>query len=110
MNIRFRGAVTFDEDETLEVALQSVYAALDAAPQPLLKREHVEPLGLHVTVRYDGDGTTKQYQTAEQILRDLVAQAYSGYVDATVDEAEPTRLHAKEINPIEVDVVDLIED
>lgn len=106
--IRFKGAVTFDTDESLQTALQDAHTAIEAESNSLLEVSHVEPLGLHVTVTHNTTGELAQITASKQIVHDLVAQAYSGYIDVTVN-GEQERFHAKEIDPIEVDVEDITD-
>lgn len=106
MELKFRGAVTFDDDESLEKCLQEVDGRIGTLDTSFLTMEHIEPLGLHVTVHHSGKATTEQVNECRDILNLLAGNAYSGYVDMEIDGAIE-RYHAKEIDPKEVSVEDI---
>ena len=108
MHVKFRGAFTFDEDDALQAGMQAVEQVIAETNSDFLTREHLESLGLHVTISYDGTTTSQQVDAARKILHKLAETAYSGYVDMDVDGQEE-RFHAKEIAPIEVDVEDIAD-
>ncbi|MGJ3237497.1 MAG: hypothetical protein ACFE0Q_02210 [Anaerolineae bacterium] len=107
-HVKFRGALTFDEDDALENALTRVEQIIQSTENSLLTMEQIEPLGLHLTVTYNGNATAEQVTHSRGLLNTLAGLAYSGYVDLMVDENDPERFHAKEIAPKEVKIEDII--
>ena len=107
MQLKFRGALTFDEDENLENGLQVIENKIQASENSFLTMEHIQPLGLHVTVNHSGHATEAQVNHCRDLLRQFAGLAYSGYVDMIIGESEPERFHAKEIAPKELSVDDI---
>lgn len=110
MHLKCLGTFTFDEDDALKQGLDTVKNKIQAMDDSFLTMEHISPLGLHVTVKHSGSATAAQKDTCEDILKTLAKIAYSGYVDLTLDNAEPERFHAKEIGYKEISVEDIASD
>ncbi|MGB7338023.1 MAG: hypothetical protein WBC91_03945 [Phototrophicaceae bacterium] len=107
MRVKFRGAVTFETDESLTEGLNHIQKLIEANRQSLLTMEHIEPLGLHVTIHYTGDADNAQLQASRIVIKTLAESAYSGYVDLWVDDGDPERFHAKEIGYREITIEDI---
>ena len=107
MHLKFRGALTFDTDEALEKCLQEIKQTIQNSGESVLSMDHIEPLGLHLTVNHSGSATPAQRDASRQLLEMIAGAAYSGYVDMIVDETDQERFHAKEIAPKEVRVEDI---
>lgn len=101
MHLRFRGALTFDEDDALEKGLTVIEKKVQETENSFLTMEHLQAPGLHITVNYQGTATQSQVEGSRDILIDLAKMAYSGYVDMFIDEVPKARFHAKEIAPKE---------
>lgn len=110
MHLKCIGTFTFDDDDTLEHSLIKVKQKIKEVDDSFLTMEHISPLGLHVTVKQSGNATISQKGTCEAVLKILAMDAYSGYVDMTVDEGESERFHAKEIAPKEISVENIASD
>mgnify|MGYP001552139081 CR=1 FL=1 len=109
MNVKYRGALTFDSDEALTKALDDITRQIQSQKNSFLTMEHIEPLGLHVTVHQSGNASPEQIQFSRQILKSLASTAYSGYVDVWIDDHDDSeRYHAKEINPKVPTVDDIV--
>lgn len=109
MKLKFAGALTFDTDEALQNAMQSVNSLIDSTDDGFLGKDDISPLGLHVTISHSGTATVSQVEGSREILRLLASKAYSGYVDMLID-GEAERFHAKEIAPKEITVEDIAEE
>lgn len=107
MHLRFRGALTFDEDDALENGLTVIEKKVQETENSFLTMEHLQTLGLHVTVNYQNTATQSQVEGSRDILIALAKMAYSGYVDMFIDEVQQARFHAKEIDPKDFSVGDL---
>lgn len=107
MRVKFRGAVTYETDESLEQGLSEVKRLIATEAQSLLTTDHIEPLGLHVTVHHKGTASEAQLKHCRTLLKILAESAYSGYVDLWVDDKEPERFHAKEIGRKELTIDDI---
>ncbi|MEL6310468.1 MAG: hypothetical protein AAFQ52_20180, partial [Chloroflexota bacterium] len=81
MHVKFRGAFTFDEDDSLQTGMAQVEQVIAETNSDFLTREHLESLGLHVTVSHDGMATAQQIASARKVLYKLAEVSYSGYVD-----------------------------
>lgn len=99
MHLKFRGAVTFDEDNAQDAGLKIIEKKVQETDNSFLTMEHIQPLGLHVTVNQTGNATQAQINDCRVILMTLAKLAYSGYVDMFVDDVQIERFHAKEIAP-----------
>jgi hypothetical protein len=108
MHLKFRGALTFDEDDALENGLMVIEKKVQETENSFLTMEHLQPLGLHVTVNHHGTATQAQMNSSRDILITLAKLAYSGYVDMIVDEVQKERLHAKELAPKVPSINDII--
>ena len=106
MYIKCSGTFTFDDDETLKNGLNNIKPLIEA-DAGFLTMEHISPLGLHVTVKQSGNANAGQKEACEHILEALAKVAYSGYVDMTIDDADPQRFHAKEIGAKEISIEDI---
>ena len=107
MQLKFRGALTFDTDEALENGMQAIRQKIQRTENSFLTTDHIQPLGLHVTVSHSGNVNQAQVDNARDLLETFAGLAYSGYVDMLIDEAQSERFHAKEIAPKEVSVADI---
>lgn len=107
MHLKFRGALTFDSDEALEHGMTVIEQKIQETDNSFLTMEHIQPLGLHVTVTHSGNVTQAQIVDCRDLLETFAGLAYSGYVDMLLDETQPERFHAKEIAPKEVSVEDI---
>ncbi|MEM9950861.1 MAG: hypothetical protein AAF846_04625 [Chloroflexota bacterium] len=109
MRVRIRGAVTYEADEALENGLKQVEDLLKNTSNPLLTMEHIEPLGLHVTVHQSTSANEAQIEYIRSVLKTLAESAYSGYIDMWLDDHESERFHAKEIGFRELTVADIAD-
>jgi|GEM_PF-6651629 len=107
MHLKFRGALTFDTDEALEHGMTVIEQKIQETDNSFLTMEHIQPLGLHVTVTHSGNATQAQVTQCRNLLETFAGLAYSGYVDMLVDDNPQERFHAKEIAPKEVSVDDI---
>lgn len=107
MHLKFRGALTFDEDVALENGLTIIEKKVQEIENSFLTMEHLQPLGLHLTVNHTGIATQAQIDGSRAILITLAKLAYSGYVDMFVDEVQQERFHAKELAPKKPEINDI---
>jgi len=109
VEIKFRGAVTFENDDDLQKGLSAAEEIINEhGEDSLLTPEQLQTLGLHVTVSHITTCSLEQAEKSKKIIHTLVAQSYSGYIDVTI-AGEQERFHAKEINPIQLDVTDIAD-
>ena len=107
MQVAYKGALTFENDEALQAGLDAINQQL-ATSTGLLTADDFNPIGLHLTLSFRGAGTQAQFEADTAVIHTLAATAYSGYIDASIDGDE-TRYHAKEIAPKTASLTDLVE-
>lgn len=107
-DVKYRGALTFESEDEMNEALATVETLFTEHPDSLLPFDELKSLGLHLTVNYTARGDAGQIESSETLVHKLVAEAYSGYIDVTV-EGEQKRFHAKEIEPKHVQLSDIVD-
>jgi hypothetical protein len=106
--VKFHGALTFENDDEMAEALAEAEQHSKEHPNLLLTMDEIEQLGLHITVNHTAQGDEAQLENSQTLIHRLVAQAYSGYIDITVDGIQ-RRFHAKEIEPKHVQLTDIVD-
>lgn len=105
MDAYYKGAITFEDDAALQASLKEAQTTLNQQADSIIGADELETLGLHLTISHHTSGTAQQIEAVNQVIKTLVAHAYSGYIDVTVDGDE-TRYHAKEIDPTPVEQIE----
>lgn len=107
-DVKYQGALTFEDEDEMAEALAKVEAMLAEHPNSLLPVDELKSLGLHLTINYTTTGNSEQIENSEAVIYKLAAEAYSGYIDMTSD-GEQKRFHAKEIEPKHVQLSDIVD-
>lgn len=105
MNVTYKGAVTFEDEATLNAGLEAAKATITQQPDSIITPDELSTLGLHLTISHNIDANEQQIQQSNKVIETLASHAYSGYIDVTV-EGEETRFHAKEIDPTPIEQIE----